>query len=53
METKRKIYNTTIRADLIKKMKILAIEKGCRANDLLEEAILDLLKKHGERLKKE
>ena len=53
METKRKIYNTTIRADLIKKIKILAIEEGCRANDLIEEAIQDLLKKHGGRLKKE
>ena len=46
METKRKNYNTTLRADLIKKLKILAAEKDVRANDLLEEAIELLLKKY-------
>ncbi len=49
MDTKRKSYNTTLRADLTKKLKILAIEKDVRANDLLEEAIIDLLKKYGEK----
>lgn len=44
---KRKNFNTTIRLDLIRKLKILAAEKDVRANDLLEEAIEDLLKKHG------
>lgn len=52
METKRKNYNTTLRADLIKKLKILAAEKEVRANDLLEEAIEDLLKKYQEVTKK-
>ena len=47
MDTKRKSYNTTLRTDLTKKLKILAIEKDVRANDLLEEAIIDLLKKYG------
>ena len=32
--------------DLIKKIKILAAEKDTRVNDLLEEAIQDLLKKY-------
>ena len=46
MEAKRKNYNTTLKIDLIKKLKILAAEKDVRANDLLEEAIQDLLMKH-------
>ncbi|MBW2650688.1 MAG: hypothetical protein JRC66_06715 [Deltaproteobacteria bacterium] len=46
-------YNTRLEEDLIKKFKILAIEQGKRQNQLLEEAIQDLLKKHGEKLKKE
>ena len=49
METKRKSYNTTLRIDLIKKLKILAAEEDKRANDLLEEAIEDLLKKYGKK----
>ena len=44
----RKNYNTTLRADLIKKLKFLAVEQDKRQNDLLEEAIQDLLKKYGE-----
>ena len=51
METKRKNYNTTLRADLIKKLKILAAEKDVRANDLLEEAIELLLRKYEKRAK--
>lgn len=46
METKRKNYNTTLRADLIKKLKILAVEKEVRANDLLEEALENLFDKY-------
>jgi hypothetical protein len=46
METKRKNYNTTLRVDLIKGIKMLAVEKDVRANDLPEEAIQDLLKKY-------
>ena len=42
----RKNYNTTLSVDLMKKIKILAVEKDCRVNDLLEEAIRDLLKKY-------
>ena len=42
----RKSYNTTLRADLMKKLRILAAELEKRQNDLLEEAIEDLLKKY-------
>jgi len=38
--------NTTVDTELLKSLKILAIKKERRMNDLLEEAILDLLKKY-------
>ena len=47
--SKRKMYNTTIDADLIKEIKILAARLEKRQNDLLEEAIQDLLKKYKSR----
>jgi hypothetical protein len=43
---KRKMYNTTLDADLIKEIKILAAQLEKRQNDLLEEAIQDLLGKY-------
>ena len=43
----RKMYNTTLDSDLIKQIKILAAQLEKRQNDLLEEAIQDLLKKYG------
>ena len=43
---KRKIYNTTLDTDLIKEIRILAAQLEKRQNDLLEEAIQDLLKKN-------
>lgn len=46
MEKPRKTYNTTLRIDLIKRLKILSAETDKRQNDLLEEAIEDLLKKY-------
>jgi len=46
MDIERKNYNTTIRKDLIKKIKILAAEHDVRVNGLLEEAIQDLLLKY-------
>ena len=52
MKAKRKNYNTTLRADLIKKLKILAVEKEVRANDLLEEALDDLLDKYEKKARK-
>jgi hypothetical protein len=47
--SKRKMYNTTLDADLIRQIKILAAQLEKRQNDLLEEAIKDLLKKYGSR----
>ena len=43
---KRKMYNTTLDTDLIKKIRILAAQLEKRHNDLIEEAIRDLLKKY-------
>jgi hypothetical protein len=43
---KRKMYNTTLNADLIKEIKILAAQLDKRQNDILEEAIYDLLEKY-------
>lgn len=43
---KRINYNTTLDEDLLKKIKILGIEENKRVNDLLEEAMRDLLKKY-------
>ena len=51
MKKLRKNYNTTLRIDLIKDIKILAAEKDVRVNGLLEEAIRDLLKKYEKRSK--
>ena len=45
-------YNTRLEEDLVKKFKILAIEQGKRQNDILEEAIQDLLKKYEKPKKK-
>ena len=40
------MYNTTLDADLIKEIKILAAQLDKHQNDLLEEAIKDLIKKY-------
>jgi hypothetical protein len=42
-------YNTTLRKSTLKKFRILAVELEKRQNDLLEEAIFDLLKKYQKR----
>ncbi|MEW5722771.1 MAG: ribbon-helix-helix domain-containing protein [Thermodesulfobacteriota bacterium] len=46
MPAERKSYNTTLRTDLVKKLRILAAHLEKRQNELVEEAIQDLLKKH-------
>jgi hypothetical protein len=51
MDADRKNYNTTLRIDLIRKIKILAAKMDTRVNDLLEEAIQDLLKKYENKAK--
>ena len=43
------MYNTTIDADMIKEIKILAARFDKRQNDILEEAIQDLLEKYKSR----
>ena len=45
-------YNTRLEEELIKEFKILAIRQGKRQNDLLEEAIQDVLKKYEKQEKK-
>lgn len=47
MDINRKNYNTTLRVDLVKAIKILAAEEDRKVNDLMEEAFQDLLKKYG------
>ncbi len=42
---KRKIYNTTLNSELTKEIRILAAQLDRRQNDLIEEAIKDLIKK--------
>jgi predicted transcriptional regulator len=43
---KRKMYNTTLDANLLRELKILAAQLDLRQNDLLEEAIRDLIEKY-------
>jgi len=53
MEKIRSPYNTTLDNHLVKKLKFLSIEVNKRQNDLLEEAIQDLLKKYESKSKHE
>lgn len=46
MEKKRIHYNTTLDETLLKGLKYLSVETNKRHNDLLEEAIQDLLQKY-------
>ena len=39
-------YNTRLEEELLKKFKILAIHQGKRQNQILEEAITDILQKY-------
>ena len=48
---KRIYYNTTMDEDLMKEFKILAIRLSKRQNELLAEAIRDLLEKHEKKAK--
>jgi hypothetical protein len=49
-KTKRVPYNNIFDAELIKNLKILAAKQDKRQNDLLEEAIQDLIKKYGKKV---
>jgi uncharacterized protein YukJ len=44
--TKRKMYNPSINIELMREMEILAAQLDVRQNDILEEAIQDLLEKY-------
>jgi hypothetical protein len=51
MKKKKRVpYNNIFNFELIKKLKILAAKQDKRQNDLLEEAIQDLLKKYGKKV---
>jgi hypothetical protein len=43
---KRKMYNNSLDTELIKDIKILAAQLEKRQNDILEEALQDLLEKY-------
>ena len=52
-EDKEKSYiNTTVNTDILRSLKVLAAQNGVRMNQLLEEAIQDLLKKYDKKTKK-
>jgi hypothetical protein len=44
--SKRKMYNTTLDVDLLRNIKILVAQLDLRQNDLIEEAIQDLITKY-------
>jgi ribosomal protein L13 len=46
VNTDRTHYNTTLNTGLLKQLKFLSIEVNKRHNELLEEAIQDLLVKY-------
>jgi len=43
---KRKMYNNNLNPDLMRKIRILAAQLNLRQNDLLEEAIRNLIEKY-------
>ena len=51
MPIERKSYNTSLRIDLAKKLRILSAYTEKNQNELLEEAILDLIKKYSKEIK--
>ena len=51
-DKKRKPYNNMLDRGLIKRLKILAAKQDKHQNDLLEEAMQDLLKKYEEKVPK-
>ncbi|MBW1706380.1 MAG: ribbon-helix-helix domain-containing protein [Deltaproteobacteria bacterium] len=52
-KTPEKSYiNTTVNSSLLKSLKVLAAKESSRLNQLLEEAIQDLLKKYEKKGKK-
>jgi len=52
MNKKKSYINTTIDEDVLKSLKILAVQEGVRMNNLLQEAIQDIIKKYEKKTKK-
>ena len=50
-KSEKSYINTTITNYLLRSLKILAAKRGLRVNQLLEEAIIDLLKKYEKKAK--
>jgi hypothetical protein len=50
--SEKSYINTTVDTELLKSLKMLAVQKETRLNNLLEEAIKDLLKKYENKPKK-
>ena len=48
----RKAVNTTLNEELYQKIRILALKKGCNANDLIEEGMKMVLNKYEKQEKK-
>jgi predicted transcriptional regulator len=48
----RERFTTTIDGELLRRLKILAVNHKCASNKLLEDAIRDLLKKYEKKPKK-
>jgi predicted DNA binding CopG/RHH family protein len=46
---KKTYINTTVNSELLRSIRILAAEEGVRLNRLLDEALRDLLRKHGKK----
>ena len=44
--------NTTIDTELLKSLKMLAVQESARLNQLLEEAIRDVIKKYDKKVEK-
>ena len=45
---KRKFFNITLECDIIRQIKLLAAQQDRKQNELIEEAIQDVLKKYKE-----
>lgn len=50
-ESQRKNYGVRLNRDLMRQVQYLALDCDCFANDLIEEALQDLMKKYREKKK--
>ena len=50
--TQKSYINTTVNTALLRSLKVLAAQNGVRMNQLLEEAIQDLLRKYEKKPRK-